>query len=1797
MNRELDSFLGFFDQVDIDWVLAVGARQQGQTGEALITQGGKPSAIYVLLEGELIVEVKGLSAPINKINPGSLVGEIAFLDSRPATATVKYGSDSVVLCIGKADLRERFEKRPQFEARFYQALGMLLAQRYRSVLRGANADDGDETVATGAETASSMFLHACDMFADREAYDLDGQWITYAQVRERVQKLASALTDLHAGSKSWPIIASVLPNCYQLMETFYAAGVSGSIVFPANHRLAAPELQNVIRTSGASILITSKAFAPTLSQLDWGKLPIQAIVWIDELGEHPTSVKHVSWSALLSTHLLSRDLSSPDPEAYLQCFGTSGTTGAPKVILHSHRSVAIHTKATLAALDLHHEDRHCWGHFGPMFHVGDAAFVWIATALGARHVFNANPLNFKGVAQLMASNGVTICKISPSMLKLMALSGVVESLEFPELRWILTGGAAPDPTLLRQTTEMFGCDFIQGYGMTEATCHVSFKNETQAPLRDGMNILPGLELKILDDERAETPAGQLGEVAIRGVTVFHAQIADGEVIPAAAQNFTADGFYLSGDLGHLDADGKLHVSGRSKDMINVGGENVFAAEVEQIVSRMQGVKQCAAFSMPHADLGEVVEIAIVRSEAGLNPQRVQAWCKQLLASYKVPRQVYFLDELPLTPTGKVRKAALREEILKVREQAESEKPPEAYSGSQEEIETVIAESLEAVGVNHVTVSQSLFEAGLDSLGALDLIERLQGRFGIELPPSLLYEHPTVEALTAYCRQSVTSQSGTSFSGGQRSGETDEPLEETLSGRPLPAALAIIIQALSLLLRPALIAASLIPTVLLAEFVSAFVSPFELFLLGPFFLAVMLACTMVCAWFFKWLISGRMRPGRFALGSLAYHRWLAVNNLFRSLEGALGVLRGSAVLSRFYQLCGARIGKDVRIESVDLQDLDLIDIGSGSYIGRDANLQPGVLKDGALILQRIEIGERSIIGPQASVFGPATLPAESCVLPLDAAPRANCPGSPAPRPTLAIRLAGYLVTAYAATAAIAAGVFLLTATSRIPILWPLLSGAPSAPLDLRFFLLLAITLQLIIPVAYFSIVVVLKRTVLRPMTPGARTSASHWIYARLIDVPFFMTFLRLMVMSHPMKWAYQLLGARVGARPFMAAPYTAEPELLEIGDGAMLAGNVSIFSHDPMSGTTANVVLGKNTIVANSCILTAGSALGDSSLLGDLSRHGGGDVSTPGVIAVGRPPRVVGETKLVVDERSTFSYAWLQITLVVLQLALVAGTQIPGFVALGFAAGWLPSLPHWMAPILIPILFVLPRGVKILLLPAAKWALLGRVREGEYPAYGGMWVRWIAMEALVMDLERTLIALRGTRFLPLVYRAMGCKAASDAWILASALGSEYDLKTIGSGAMLNHRSLVFGHSIERHTLIFKSTEVGSNAALGAFSIAEAGAQVEDGLSVIPHKAVHARRRTEIASDILVNLNDFEEAARQKLQAPVFGYFSGGAGDELALRRNAAAFDKMLYVPRVLVDVRRVSTQKELLGHKLSSPLLVAPVAMNRLAHPDGELAVARAVRRLGLGMILSTLSSTPVENVMLELGEDALGLQQLYVLKNRDVTEALVRRAYEAGCRALVLTVDAPVSGRRESDIRNGFSVASGVELPHLDGIGTDTNSRLLAFERAKDPGLTWEHIKWLVDLSPLPVWLKGIMRPVDALRAMDHGVSGIVLSNHGGRQFDSAPSAFEALPLVRVALDGAGHHVPLLIDGGVRRGEHILKALALGADAVLIGRPALWGLATSGEAGVSRVLGILNEELITAMRLTGCQKLSDIDRL
>lgn len=342
--------------------------------------------------------------------------------------------------------------------------------------------------------------------------------------------------------------------------------------------------------------------------------------------------------------------------------------------------------------------------------------------------------------------------------------------------------------------------------------------------------------------------------------------------------------------------------------------------------------------------------------------------------------------------------------------------------------------------------------------------------------------------------------------------------------------------------------------------------------------------------------------------------------------------------------------------------------------------------------------------------------------------------------------------------------------------------------------------------------------------------------------------------------------------------------------------------------------------------------------------------------------------------------------------------------------------------------------------------------------------------------------------------------------------------------------------------------------------------------------------------LLNLFDYEEAAAGRLPRMARDYYASGAHDEITLADNRAAFDRLKVRYRVLRDVSRRDLSVELLGHRLTMPVLVAPTAFHRMANPEGEVATVRAAGDAGTVMILSTLSNTAMEEVL----EAATGPVwfQLYVYRDRQVTEGLVRRAEAAGCAALVLTVDAPLLGRRERDVRNRFRLPDGLSIQNLLPAGEErlpgvsSDSGLAAYvDRLFDPSLDWKDLGWLCDLTELPVLVKGIVHAEDGRLAVEHGAAGVVVSNHGGRQLDTSIATIEALPDVVRAVDERG---AVLLDGGVRRGTDVLKALALGARAVCIGRPLLWGLAVDGQAGARRVLELLREEVDLALALAGC---------
>jgi 4-hydroxymandelate oxidase len=349
---------------------------------------------------------------------------------------------------------------------------------------------------------------------------------------------------------------------------------------------------------------------------------------------------------------------------------------------------------------------------------------------------------------------------------------------------------------------------------------------------------------------------------------------------------------------------------------------------------------------------------------------------------------------------------------------------------------------------------------------------------------------------------------------------------------------------------------------------------------------------------------------------------------------------------------------------------------------------------------------------------------------------------------------------------------------------------------------------------------------------------------------------------------------------------------------------------------------------------------------------------------------------------------------------------------------------------------------------------------------------------------------------------------------------------------------------------------------------------------------------------LNLRELEEIARGRLSQQAYDYYASGSGDEITLKENVAAWARVRLGYRVLVDVSKRDTSTTVLGTPVASPVLVAPTAFHRLACPEGELATARAASRAGTVMILSSLSNTRIEDVC--AASSGTIWFQLYVYRDRAATAALVARAEAAGAKALVLTVDAPLLGRRERDVRNRFHLPPGLRVENMSAGGHGdvgeqlAESGLAAYvSRELDPSLSWKDVAWLRSVTKLPVVVKGLVRADDAKRAVDAGVAGIVVSNHGGRQLDGSPATAEALGPIANAVGGA---VEILVDGGIRRGVDVLRAVALGARAVLVGRPILWGLGAAGEDGALGVLQNFRAEVDEAMALAGCARVGDVDR-
>ncbi|PKA50876.1 Peroxisomal (S)-2-hydroxy-acid oxidase GLO1 [Apostasia shenzhenica] len=350
-------------------------------------------------------------------------------------------------------------------------------------------------------------------------------------------------------------------------------------------------------------------------------------------------------------------------------------------------------------------------------------------------------------------------------------------------------------------------------------------------------------------------------------------------------------------------------------------------------------------------------------------------------------------------------------------------------------------------------------------------------------------------------------------------------------------------------------------------------------------------------------------------------------------------------------------------------------------------------------------------------------------------------------------------------------------------------------------------------------------------------------------------------------------------------------------------------------------------------------------------------------------------------------------------------------------------------------------------------------------------------------------------------------------------------------------------------------------------------------------------------VITNVSEYEILAKEKLPKMVYDYYASGAGDQWTLKENRDAFSRILFRPRLLIDVSRIDMTTNVLGYKISMPIMLAPSAMHKMAHHEGEYATARAASEAGTIMVLSSMATTSVE----EVASTGPGIRffQLYVLRDRNIVAQLVRRAERSGFKAIVLTADTPILGHREADVKNRFVLPPNLTLQNFEGLvlgkmeKTDVSGLASYFASQIDRTLSWKDVKWLQSITSLPILIKGVLAAEDARLAVQSGAAGIIVSNHGARQLDYVPATITVLEEVVKAVQG---RIPVFMDGGVRRGADVFKALALGASGVFIGRPVVFSLAVDGEAGVRKMLQMLRDEFEMTMALSGCTSLKEITR-
>ncbi|MFI4918105.1 MAG: alpha-hydroxy acid oxidase [Legionellales bacterium] len=340
---------------------------------------------------------------------------------------------------------------------------------------------------------------------------------------------------------------------------------------------------------------------------------------------------------------------------------------------------------------------------------------------------------------------------------------------------------------------------------------------------------------------------------------------------------------------------------------------------------------------------------------------------------------------------------------------------------------------------------------------------------------------------------------------------------------------------------------------------------------------------------------------------------------------------------------------------------------------------------------------------------------------------------------------------------------------------------------------------------------------------------------------------------------------------------------------------------------------------------------------------------------------------------------------------------------------------------------------------------------------------------------------------------------------------------------------------------------------------------------------------------VSVFEYRALAKSKLPNAIFDYIDGGACDEITKRNNRDAFDAIHLRPLCLRDVSSVDPSITLIHHAFSSPILVAPTAFHQLVDKQGEISTAKAAKSCGIPMVVSTMSNLSLEDIAADSLNDNLWLQ-LYVFKNRSLTEELIHRAEKANYKAIMITVGNAIPGKRERDLRNQFTLPPELSIGNFKNMNSNQAMNNFIAD-VFDPSLTWHDIEWVLSITKLPVILKGIMNPSDADKACQLDVSGIVVSNHGGRQLDTSEATILALPDIVNTVAG---RTSVLLDGGIQRGTDIFKAIALGADAVLLGRPILWALAVNGMVEVENLLMMLKNEFEMVMKLSGCLTVQDI---